>query len=58
VWHPKPERRVARILAPGATTPVEVHEGDTVASYLVKTIEPSGVVLVQNGRELRRSIGK
>ena len=57
VWHPKPERRVARVQLPGMDEPVEVHEGDSVKSYLVKAIEPSGVLLEHGGRELRRSVG-
>jgi hypothetical protein len=57
VWHPKPERRVARLQLPGMDEPVEVHEGDSVKSYLVKTIEPSGVLLEHDGRELRRGVG-
>ena len=57
VWHPKPDRRVARLRFPGQDEPVEVHEGDSVRSYVVKTIEPSGVLLEHGGREVRRSVG-
>ena len=57
VWHPKAGRRVARLLLAGAPAPIEVHEGDAVGAFVVKTIEPSGVLLLQNGRELRRSVG-
>lgn len=57
VWHPKPERRVARLQLPGMEEPIEVHEGDSVKSYFVKAIEPSGVVLEHGGRELRRGVG-
>jgi hypothetical protein len=57
VWHPKAGRRVARLRLAGAESAIEVHEGDAVGGFVVKTIEPSGVLLLQNGRELRRTVG-
>jgi len=57
-WHPHPERRVARIRVAGFAAPVEVREGDAVSTLVVKTIEPSGVLFLHGGEELRRSIGK
>jgi hypothetical protein len=56
-WHPHPERRVARVRLGGASAPVEVHEGDAISTLIVKAIEPSGVVFLHGGRELRRSVG-
>jgi hypothetical protein len=35
-----------------------VREGDAVSTLVVKTIEPSGVLFLHGGEELRRSIGK
>ena len=57
-WHPHPERRVARIRVGGFAAPVEVREGDAVSTLVVKTIEPSGVLFLHGGEELRRGIGK
>jgi hypothetical protein len=57
VWHPKAGRRVARLRLAGAESAIEVHEGDAVGAFVVKTIEPSGVLLLQNGREVRRTVG-
>jgi hypothetical protein len=57
-WHPRPERRVARLRVVGFAAPVEVREGDAVSTLVVKTIEPSGVLFLHGGTELRRDIGK
>jgi hypothetical protein len=57
-WHPRPERRVARIRVDGFAAPLEVREGDAVSTLVVKTIEPSGVLFLHGGAELRRGIGK
>jgi hypothetical protein len=56
-WHPRPERRLARVRLAGSSAPVEVHEGDALSTLVVKTIEPSGVVFLHGGRELRRGVG-
>ena len=58
IWHPNPERRVARLRVGGFAAPMEVREGDAVSTLVVKTIEPSGVVFLHGGEELRRDIGK
>jgi hypothetical protein len=57
-WHPHPDRRVARIRIAGFAAPLEVREGDAVSTLVVKTIEPSGVLFLHGGEELRRGIGK
>ena len=58
IWHPNPERRVARLRVGGFAAPMEVREGDAVSTLVVKTIEPSGVLFLHGGEELRRDIGK
>jgi len=57
VWHPSPGRRSARILVEGREEPVELHEGDAVGTLVVKEIQPSGVVFLHLGEELRRPVG-
>jgi len=57
-WHPRPERRVARIKVAGLAAPVEVREGDAVSTLVVKTIEPSGVLFLNGSDELRRGVGE
>jgi hypothetical protein len=37
--------------------PAELHEGDSLGGIAVRRIEPSGVVFVVEGRELRRAVG-
>jgi hypothetical protein len=56
-WHPRAERRVARVQLGGASAPIEVREGDALSTLVVKAIEPSGVVFLHGGRELRRGLG-
>jgi hypothetical protein len=55
-WHPRAERRLARVRLGGASGPVEVREGDAISTLVVKAIEPSGVVFLHGGRELRREV--
>ena len=57
-WHPRPERRTARVRVSGLAAPVEIHEGDAVATLVVKTIEPSGVLFLNGGQELKRGVGE
>jgi hypothetical protein len=57
VWHPNPERRHARVRVAGLAEPVDLREGDVVSTLVVKTIEPSGVIFLHGGRELRRTVG-
>lgn len=56
-WHPRPERRVARLRVEGIPEPVDVHEGDAVSTLVVTVIEPSGVRFLHGSHELRRGIG-
>jgi hypothetical protein len=57
-WHPRPERRVARVRLAGRPAPLDVHEGDAVSTLVVKTIEPSGVLFLHGSQELRRGVGE
>jgi len=56
-WHPSAARRTALLtLASGEEQ--EVHEGDAVGRLVVEKIEPSGVVFLAEGVEVRRRIGE
>ena len=56
VWHPQKDRRLAKVtLAGGAAQ--ELHEGDAIGPLVVSVIEPSGVVFLHDGVELRRRVG-
>jgi hypothetical protein len=57
VWHPIAERRLAFIQFDQSAGRREVREGDAVGSLVVSKIEPSGVVFVHEGVEVRRRIG-
>ena len=57
-WHPKAERRSAKVEVEGMKEPVELREGDAVGILVVSRIEPSAVVFLHGGTELRRSVGK
>jgi hypothetical protein len=57
VWHPVSDRRVAVVALDGAGGPREIREGDAVGSLVVSEIEPSGVVFLHQGVELRRRVG-
>jgi hypothetical protein len=56
IWHPDPERRRAWVRLEGRAS-TELHEGDALGGVAVRRIEPSGVVFVVEGRELRRAVG-
>ena len=56
-WHPRPEKRIAWVQAPGAAASQAVHEGDRVEGWLVREIEPAAVVLSDGAGEIRRSLG-
>lgn len=56
VWHPEPERRVARIEVEGRKGPIELHEGDAVGTLVVAEIQPSGVVFLHGGERLLRKV--
>lgn len=58
VWHPTPERRVARIEVEGHKGPLDLHEGDAVGTLVVAEIQPSGVVFLHGGEKLHRQVGK
>jgi len=57
VWHPSPERRVAMVRAPGDSQEREVHEGESVGALQVLQIEPSDVVFLREGVEIRQRVG-
>ncbi len=57
VWHPIAERRVAVIEFGQSAEHREIREGDAVGPLVVSKIEPSGVVFVHDGVEMRRRIG-
>ena len=57
VWHPVPERRVARIEVEGRKGLLELHEGDAVGTLVVAEIQPSGVVFLHGGERLHRKVG-
>jgi hypothetical protein len=58
VWHPIAERRVALIEFERSAERREIREGDAVGPLIVSKIEPSGVVFVHDGVEVRRRIGE
>ena len=55
VWHPQKDRRVAKVTLAGGE-PSELHEGDAIGTLVVSVIEPSGVVFVHDGVEIRRRV--
>ena len=58
VWHPIAERRVALIEFEQSAERREIREGDAVGPLVVSKIEPSGVVFIHEGVEVRRRIGE
>jgi hypothetical protein len=56
-WHPTPDKRIAIVEVEGRPGPVELHEGDLVGSLVVGTIQPSGVVFLRDGVEVRQPVG-
>lgn len=56
-WHPSAERRLAVVRGAGDSQDREVHEGDSVGSLQVLRIEPSGVVFLRQGVEIRQRVG-
>ena len=56
-WHPLPERRLAIVDVSGHDEPLRLHEGDEVGPLRVAKIEPSAVVFVQDGVEVRHAVG-
>ncbi|HBZ72336.1 MAG TPA: hypothetical protein DEP35_22425 [Deltaproteobacteria bacterium] len=57
VWHPSAERRLAVVRSAGDSQEREVHEGDSVGSLQVLRIEPSDVVFLRDGVEIRQRVG-
>jgi hypothetical protein len=57
IWHPTPERRVARVEVEGRKGSLELHEGDAVGTLVVSEIQPSGVVFLHGGEKLHRKVG-
>lgn len=57
VWHPLAERRVAVVTLQDSGEVVELHEGDAIGPLVVRAIEPTAVVFLHDGVELRRRIG-
>ncbi len=57
IWHPDGDRRFALIEVSGHLEPLRVSEGDAVGPLLVRKIEPSGVVFLDDGIEIRRRVG-
>jgi hypothetical protein len=57
VWHPSAERRVALVRGAGDSQEHEVHEGESVGSLEVLRIEPSDVVFLRDGVEIRQRVG-
>jgi len=59
VWHPDGERRRAMVQVDGASGAArEVREGETVGSYLVLAIGPTGVVFRRDGADVTRRVGQ
>jgi hypothetical protein len=57
IWHPVPERRLARIEVEGRKGALELHEGDAVGTLVVAEIQPSGVVFLHGGERFHRRVG-
>jgi hypothetical protein len=57
LWHPTPGRRLAYLRVEGRPGTVELREGDAVGDAVVQQIDPSAVVFLHRGVEIRRRIG-
>jgi hypothetical protein len=57
IWHPLAERRVAVVELEGIEGPLELHEGDVVGPLVVGKIEPSDVLFIHDGVEMKRRVG-
>ena len=57
-WHPKPERRSAKVRIAETNELVNVHEGDSVAGLVLREITPSAVVFGAGDVEIRRRVGQ
>lgn len=56
-WHPKPERRSARVRVSSTDELITAHEGQTVAGLVIQEITPSAVVFSAGDVEIRRRVG-
>ena len=57
-WHPKPERRSAKVRIVETDELVTVREGDEVAGLVLQEITPSAVVFSAGDVEIRRRVGE
>ncbi len=57
IWHPDAARRRAFLRPEGRASAAELREGDSLGEIQVERIEPSGVVFLHEGREVRRAVG-
>ncbi|MBW2316510.1 MAG: hypothetical protein JRH10_20295 [Deltaproteobacteria bacterium] len=57
LWHPRSERRLAFLKVEGRAGLVELREGDAVGDAVVQQIDPSAVVFLHRGVEIRHRIG-
>jgi len=58
VWHPRPERRSARVRLPDRVDVLEVHQDDVVGGWVVSEITPSAVVLARGDAEFTYRVGR
>ncbi len=56
-WHPTASRRSATVQFRAGDS-LEVHEGDAVGTLVVARIEPSSVIFLHEGVEIRRRVGQ
>jgi hypothetical protein len=57
-WHPKPERRSAKVRIVETDELVTVREGDEVEGLVLQEITPSAVVFSAGDVEIRRRVGE
>ena len=57
VWHPLSSRRRAFVRNVGESESRELVEGDAMGPFVVRTIEPSGVMFVNGDVEILRRVG-
>jgi hypothetical protein len=57
LWHPDAGRRLAVLQVEGRDGTVELREGDAVGDLVVQQIDPSGVLFLHRGVEIRQRVG-
>lgn len=57
-WHPKSDRRSAKVRVGSAGETLSVSEGDAVGGMVVREITPSSVLFEAGGVEVRRRVGE